>query len=128
MLSITVSGYDAGLGQVTFIGDGSGDVLTLSETPSSDLPGNPLVLAYNVDGGDSLDVNMGGGQELEIGQGSDPMITVDYSAGGVNTLQLDTTWDFSEPVTMIGAGSDTLASGVASSNTWTITARVGQHR
>ena len=121
MLSIMVSGYNASLGQVTFTGDGSGDVLTLSETPSPDLPGNPLVLAYNADGSDSLDVDMGGGQELVIGQGTDPMITVDFSAGGSNTLQLDTTWDFSEPVTMIGAGSDTLASGVASSNTWTIT-------
>jgi hypothetical protein len=57
-----------------------------------------------------------------IGAGTNPLITVDFTAGGDNTLQLDTSWDFTHPVALSGGtGTDTLVSSASGSHTWTIT-------
>ena len=115
LLSITVSGYSSSLGAVTFTGDGTGDVLTLSEVPSPDLPKSPIVLAYN----ENVHLDPAG-DELVIGSGTKPMITVDFTAGGTNTLNLDTSWTYTHPVNMEGSGSDTLATYSAIPETWLI--------
>ena len=130
LLSITISGYNPAAGTVTFTGDGAGDRLILSELPSPDLPGDRLVLATNLPNdpgkpGDlnspiDLDPSMPGDQELVIGQGTSPMITVNFSAGGVNTLELDNSWNYGHPLTMNGGGADTLRSDSSGTITWTL--------
>ena len=110
-------------------GSGASDTLILSEIPSPDLPGSPLVLAINLpftpntvgqlNSAVDLDPNAPGNQELVIGQGTKPMITVDFTAGA-NTLELDSTWSYHHPLTMGGAGSDTLQSNSSIPSTWTL--------
>ncbi|QEH33141.1 Serralysin B precursor [Aquisphaera giovannonii] len=138
LLSITASGYDAALGAVTLTGNSAGSYLVLGEAPSPDLSGHPEVLVHNLPYSSDtpgalnslydFDPSTPGDQELEVGQGTAPMVTVDFSAGGANTLQLDTSWTFAHPVAMTGgAGQDTLIDSAAGSHAWTLTgAKAGQ--
>ncbi len=93
----------------TFTGDGTAHTLLLSE--------NAGYLAYTVnpDGSDATTVTT-----------SDPIsastpITVDLGNAG-NTLRLDSSWTFTNPVTFVGgSGGDTLDDETGDADTWTLT-------
>jgi len=92
LLSISLSGYDASLGQVTFTGSGVRDDLVLSEEPTG-TPGQ-FYLAHNLGVAEGLESSIDlstapGVQSMVIGSGSAKLITVDFSAGGDNSLTLD---------------------------------------
>ncbi|MFO0881652.1 MAG: calcium-binding protein [Gemmataceae bacterium] len=121
--SVTLSGYDAGTGQVIFTGDNNADSLVLARVET--YPGSgSYVLQHNVSGGglaSFIDMNPGlaGDQVLQLGAGTNKNITVTLGDGD-DVLILDDSWAFNHKVTYAGGTGTNEVVGTAAGKTWTI--------
>ena len=123
--TVTVSGFDAALGTVTFTGDNSGNALILSRVETH--PGSGVfVLADNISGspvnGLNSFVDIGPRHRWRpgcvLGSGTAPNISVNLGTG-INSLTFDNSWNFDHPVTYTGTGTDTVV-GNNAGNAWQI--------
>lgn len=127
--TMTVSGVTFDDTSHTFTSDGASHTLTLYEVQPGDgttdlgftVDGSELAIP-GITGTDSV-ITDTGTSEVPITSSSPPTIIVNLGNGG-NTLSLDGSWTFTDPVTFTGGtGGDTLDdSNSISPNTWQLSA------